>query len=244
MIDIRDLTKRHKMGGASVNTLDGISLQVERGEFVAIVGPSGSGKTTLMNMIGCLDLPDSGSYMLDDVRITELTDNKLAGIRNRKIGFIFQSFHLLPKLTALDNVELPLIYGGVPAKARKERALRALEQVGLKERVHHRPSQLSGGQQQRVAIARALVTEPPLLLADEPTGALDIRTGQEVLALIERLHANGHTIVLITHDKEVAMRASRVLVMRDGRLSEGGGDGHEAGSGIPHGSSQHLVEQA
>ncbi len=220
LIDIRDLTKRYRIGKETTTILDGVSVRVEQGDFAAIVGPSGSGKSTLMNLIGCLDTVTEGSYKLDGVEVKGLSDNKLADIRNRKIGFIFQSFHLLPRLTALENVELPLIYRGLSAKERKEKAATALRQVGLEARMKHKPSELSGGQQQRVAIARALAANPPILLADEPTGALDTKTGLEVLALMEKLNGEGHTIVLITHDMEVAGRASRTLVMRDGRLSE------------------------
>lgn len=220
LIDIRALSKSYVMGREKMQVLNEVSLQVMPGEFVAIVGPSGSGKSTLMNVIGCLDTPTEGSYKLDGTEVKGLGDNKLASIRNRKIGFIFQSFHLLPKLSAADNVELPLVYRGMSSRERRERSSVALRQVGLADRMFHKPSELSGGQQQRVAIARALAGHPPILLADEPTGALDTRTGQEVLALIDQLHAEGHTIVLITHDKEVAKRASRTVVMRDGYLTE------------------------
>jgi putative ABC transport system ATP-binding protein len=249
LIDIRALSKSYVMGREKVQVLNDVSLQVMPGEFVAIVGPSGSGKSTLMNVIGCLDTPTEGSYKLDGTEVNGLSDNKLASIRNRKIGFIFQSFHLLPRLSAAENVELPLVYRGMSSKERRERSSIALRQVGLSDRVFHKPSELSGGQQQRVAIARALAGHPPILLADEPTGALDTRTGQEVLALIDQLNAEGHTIVLITHDKEVAKRASRTVVMRDGFLTEEktveeGGAKHEAVSRLPDGVLQHPVEQA
>ncbi|MCA0757507.1 ABC transporter ATP-binding protein [Paenibacillus sp. N4] len=244
LIDIRELSKSYVMGREVVTVLKQVSLQVRQGDFMAIVGPSGSGKSTLMNVIGCLDSPSEGSYRLDGTEVRGLSDNKLAEIRNRKIGFIFQGFHLLPRLTAFENVELPLIYGGLSAKARKERALKALSQVGLEQRMHHRPSELSGGQQQRVAIARALATHPPILLADEPTGALDTKTGQEVLALIEDLNREGHTIVLITHDMDVANRAKRTVIMRDGVLSEQRSEGDEADARLPDGFEKRLVEQA
>lgn len=246
LIEISGLVKQYVMSRETVTVLKGVSLSVYPGDFVAIVGPSGSGKSTMMNVIGCLDTPTDGSYKLDGAEVRGLGDNKLADIRNKKIGFIFQGFHLLPKLTALENCELPLIYRGLPAKQRREMALTALEQVGLGERVHHKPSELSGGQQQRVAIARALATNPPILLADEPTGALDMKTGQEVLALMEELNSKGHTIVLITHDMDVAKRAGRTVVMRDGELTEteGGREAHEAQPRVPDGVPERLVEQA
>lgn len=228
IISICDVKKTFRMGSEEVQILKDVHLDIQRGDFVAIIGPSGSGKSTLMNVIGCIDTPSSGSYMLDGVEVSRLSDNKLAEIRNRKIGFIFQSFHLLPKLTAIENVELPLIYRGLGAKERQETAIQALRQVGLEDRMGHRPSELSGGQQQRVAIARALAAHPPILLADEPTGALDTKTGQEVMELIKRLNQEGHTIVLITHDMEVAAYAKRVVFMNDGVLTEEGGHRHEA----------------
>ncbi|RIX51050.1 ABC transporter ATP-binding protein [Paenibacillus nanensis] len=244
LIEISNLVKQYVMGKETVTVLKGVSLHVYPGDFVAIVGPSGSGKSTMMNVIGCLDTPTEGSYKLDGTEVRGLSDDKLADIRNKKIGFIFQGFHLLPKLTALENCELPLIYRGLPAKQRRELALTALEQVGLGERVHHRPSELSGGQQQRVAIARALATNPPILLADEPTGALDMKTGQEVLGLMEELNRQGHTIVLITHDMDVAKRAKRTVVMRDGVLTEERRYGHEAEPRVQDGVQERLVEQA
>ncbi|QAY67724.1 ABC transporter permease [Paenibacillus protaetiae] len=220
LIDIQDVVKSYMMGREKTTILHHISLQVAAGDFLAIVGPSGSGKSTLMNIIGCLDAPTSGSYKLDGIEVVGQSDNKLTEFRNKKIGFIFQGYHLLPKLTALENCELPLIYRGMSAKERKTRASIALERVGLGERMHHRPNELSGGQQQRVGIARALATNPSLLLADEPTGALDSRTGMEVLGMMEELNQTGQTIVLITHDMEVAQRASRIVMIRDGRLTE------------------------
>ncbi len=232
LIRIDKLSKQYRMGTEVLNALDEVSLQVNRGDFVAIIGPSGSGKSTLMNVIGCLDAPTSGDYWLDGEEVSRLKENKLAEIRNRKIGFIFQGFNLLVKLTAIENVELPLIYRGVPTKQRREQALAALAKVGLEERVHHRPSELSGGQQQRVAIARALAGNPPILLADEPTGALDTRTGREVMGFIKELNGLGHTIVLITHDLAVSRQASRVVRIQDGRLSEEGGAGIELPSGL------------
>ena len=223
LIVLDRLTKTYRMGGETIHALDGVSLTIRRGEFVCIIGPSGSGKSTLMNMIGLLDTPTSGSYRLDGEEVSRLSDSRLADIRNRKIGFIFQQFNLLPKLTALENVELPLIYRGVPGRERRRLALEALEKVGLGDRRHHRPGQLSGGQQQRVAIARALAGHPPILLADEPTGALDTRTGEEVMQLIRRLNEEGHTVVLITHDLSIAGQARRVVHIRDGRLLEESG---------------------
>lgn len=220
LIEIEKLVKTYRMGQETVQVLHDVDLIVNKGDFLAIVGPSGSGKSTMMNIIGCLDIPTSGSYKLDGVEVKGLSDNKLAAIRNDKIGFIFQGFQLLPKLTAIENVELPLVYRGLSNKERRKKAAEALRKVGLEERMFHKPSELSGGQQQRVAIARALAGEPPMLLADEPTGALDTRTGQEVLALMEQLHQQGHTIVLITHDMEVAARAERVVRMKDGVLTE------------------------
>lgn len=220
LIRIEGLSKWYQMGGETIKALDCVSLTVYQGDFVAIIGPSGSGKSTLMNMIGCLDVPTEGSYRLDGVEISAMNDNQLADIRNTKIGFIFQGFNLLPKLTAIENVELPLIYRGVPTRKRKAMAMDALEKVGLGERMHHRPSELSGGQQQRVAIARALAANPPILLADEPTGALDTKTGKEVLEMIQHINGQGHTIVLITHDLSIAQQAKRVIRIQDGKLYE------------------------
>ncbi|WP_285848668.1 ABC transporter ATP-binding protein [Paenibacillus sp. MER TA 81-3] len=244
LISIRDVRKGYRMGSEEVTILRGINLEIRQGDFVAIIGPSGSGKSTLMNVIGCLDTPSSGSYTLDGMEVSGLSDNKLAEVRNRKIGFIFQSFHLLPKLSAIENVELPLIYRGLSNKERREAAIKSLQQVGLEDRMGHRPSELSGGQQQRVAIARALATHPPILLADEPTGALDTRTGKEVLGLIEELNNAGHTIVLITHDLEVAARATRVVFMNDGILTEERGDGREAVARVQNVMAQHSGQQA
>jgi putative ABC transport system ATP-binding protein len=208
------------MGENKVTALNGINLHIKLHEFVAIVGPSGSGKSTLMNMLGCLDVPTSGSYKLDGQEISKLKDDKLAEIRNFKIGFIFQKFNLLQKLSALENVELPLVYQGVHNKEARERAMESLDKVGLKPRMNHKPSELSGGQQQRVAIARALVTRPPVLLADEPTGALDRKTGIEVMDMLKELNANGNTIILITHDNDLAAEAKRIVRISDGEITE------------------------
>ena len=205
---------------AEVIALRGVSFDIRHGEFVAIIGPSGSGKSTLMNLIGCLDSPSAGTYVCDGVDVAELDAAQRARLRLEKIGFVFQGFHLLTRMSALDNVMLPLTYAGVPPQERRERAQRALVDVGLGERSGHRPSELSGGQQQRVAIARALINRPPILLADEPTGALDSKTGEDILNLFKHLQENGHTIVLITHDHEVAARADRVLSMHDGEMKE------------------------
>lgn len=220
MIRITDMCKIYRIGDVEVNALNYVNLEIKQHEFVAIVGPSGSGKSTLMNMIGCLDIPTSGSYFLDGIEVSGLKDDQLAEIRNNKIGFIFQGFNLLQKLTAVENVELPLIYQGIGAKERYERSVAALQAVGLGERIHHKPTELSGGQQQRVAIARALVGNPPMILADEPTGNLDSKSGVEIMKMLKELHAKGNTIVLITHDNEVAMQAKRVIRIQDGEILE------------------------
>ncbi len=221
VIDIRKLGKVYAPGSeAEVVALKGVDMRVSRGEFVAIMGPSGSGKSTLMNLIGCLDTPTSGSYHCDGVDVSTLDAEELAQLRLDKIGFVFQGFNLLPRMNALENVAMPLGYARVPPHERAQRAQEALAAVGLAERANHRPSELSGGQQQRVAIARALINRPPLLLADEPTGALDSKTGEEILALFKRLRDEDHTVVLITHDADVAAHADRTLVMRDGELHE------------------------
>lgn len=226
MIDIDDLSKVYNMNGNEDNrvyALNHVNLHIKEHEFVSIIGPSGSGKSTLMNMLGCLDVPMSGSYKLDGKEVSKMKDDELAEVRNRTIGFVFQGFNLLPKLDAVENVELPLIYQGVSAKERRERAVKALESVGLGKRIHHKPSELSGGQQQRVAIARALITNPPLILADEPTGNLDSKSGREVMEIFKSLNKNGNTIVLITHDNGVANQAQRVIRIQDGKLYEVGG---------------------
>lgn len=221
MIDLKNIFKIYKMGENEVYALNDVSLHIDDKEFVSIIGPSGSGKSTLMNMLGCLDVPTKGTYTLDGYDVGSKTDDELAAIRNEKIGFVFQGFNLLPKLSALENVELPLIYQGIPAKERKERAKKALESVGLGERVDHRPTELSGGQQQRVAIARALVTNPPIILGDEPTGNLDSKSGKEVMQIFKELHQKGNTIILITHDSDVAAQAERIVKIQDGKLYEG-----------------------
>jgi len=219
LIDIRDVSKRYEMGAETiVNALDGVSLSIDSGDYVAIMGPSGSGKSTLMNLIGCLDTPSSGSYVLKGREIATMNDDELAQIRNKEIGFIFQTFNLLPRADAVQNVELPLVYSGLPRKERRDRAVRALESVGLGERKHHRPNEMSGGQRQRVAIARALVNGPSILLADEPTGNLDSKTGEEILALMEDLHRGGNTIILVTHEDDLAQHAARVVRLRDGKI--------------------------
>lgn len=220
MIQIENVVKTYIMGTQEVNALNGVSLQIKQHEFVAIVGPSGSGKSTLMNIIGCLDAPTSGLYVIDGHDVSEMDDNDLAHIRNTRIGFVFQQFNLLQKLTALENVELPLVYQGVKQKDRSKRATEALEAVGLGDRVHHKPNELSGGQQQRVAIARALVSNPPIILADEPTGALDSKSGIEIMKMIKDLHAMGNTIILITHDNNIAMQAKRIIRISDGVIAE------------------------
>jgi putative ABC transport system ATP-binding protein len=219
VIAVKDLERDYRMGGEIVRALAGVSFTVERGEYVAIMGPSGSGKSTLMNVLGCLDTPSGGEYWLDGQRVSGLSERDLARVRNREIGFVFQTFNLLARATTLRNVELPLLSGGVPAEERHRRAAQALDRVGLADRQHHKPNELSGGQRQRVAVARALVTGPALLLADEPTGNLDSRTGEDVMRLFEELNAEGHTIVVVTHDPDVAARAARTIVLRDGRIA-------------------------
>lgn len=220
MIDLKNIYKIYKMGENEVYALNDVSLHIDDKEFVSIIGPSGSGKSTLMNMLGCLDVPTKGTYTLDGYDVGSKTDDELAAIRNEKIGFVFQGFNLLPKLTAIENVELPLIYQGVSAKERRERAQKALDSVGLGERINHKPTELSGGQQQRVAIARALVTNPPIILGDEPTGNLDSKSGKEVMEIFKSLHQNGNTIILITHDSDVAAQAERVVKIQDGKIYE------------------------
>jgi putative ABC transport system ATP-binding protein len=218
LIRTRGLVKTYRMGDTEVHALDGVNLDIDKGEFVAVMGPSGSGKSTFMNIVGCLDRPTSGEYWLDGKAVSEMTGDQLAAVRNRHVGFVFQHFNLLARTPAVENVELPLVYGGVPNPARAERALAMLERVGLAERAHHHPGQLSGGQQQRVAIARALVTEPLIILADEPTGALDSHTSIEIMGLFQELNRGGMTVVLVTHEPDVARFARRILRFLDGRV--------------------------
>ncbi len=219
VIEIQDLKKLYRLGDVEVQALRGVSFKVERGEMVSIMGPSGSGKSTLMNIIGCLDTPSEGEYFLDGTAVSKLNDDQLADIRNKKIGFVFQSFNLLPRTTALDNVELPMVYGHVAD--RRKRAIAALEQVGLGQRIHHRPNELSGGQQQRVAIARALVNNPAIILADEPTGNLDSQSGAEIMAIFDKLNKEqGLTVVLVTHDPEIGEHAGRIIHIRDGKVDQ------------------------
>jgi putative ABC transport system ATP-binding protein len=218
LIETRDLWKTYVMGDEEIHALKGVSIAIERGEYVAIMGPSGSGKSTLMNLIGCLDTPSKGTYLLNEKEVSQMNDNELARIRNEEIGFVFQTFNLLPRATALHNVELPLVYAGIGKKERLEQAKAAIEKVELTHRMTHRPNELSGGQRQRVAIARALVNNPSILLADEPTGNLDSKTGVEIMALFARLHEAGNTIIVVTHEADIAAYAHRVIAIRDGQV--------------------------
>ena len=218
LIETRDLWKTYVMGDEEIHALKGVSIAIERGEYVAIMGPSGSGKSTLMNLIGCLDTPSKGTYLLNEKEVSQMNDNELARIRNEEIGFVFQTFNLLPRATALHNVELPLVYAGMGKKERLEQAKAAIEKVELTHRMTHKPNELSGGQRQRVAIARALVNNPSILLADEPTGNLDSKTGVEIMALFARLHQAGNTIILVTHEADIAAYAHRVIAIRDGQV--------------------------
>ena len=220
LIETRDLWKTYVMGSEEIHALRGLNVTIDRGEYVAIMGPSGSGKSTLMNLVGCLDTPSKGSYLLNGKEVAAMNDDELARIRNEEIGFVFQTFNLLPRATALHNVELPLVYAGISSKDRQERAKGALEKVELISRASHRPNELSGGQRQRVAIARALVNNPSILLADEPTGNLDSKTGVEIMAVFDRLHSNGNTIVLVTHEPDIAAYAHRVIHIRDGQVEK------------------------
>src|SRR3954451_18262725 len=220
LIETVDLWKSYVMGEEEIHALRGVSIRIERGEYVAIMGPSGSGKSTLMNLIGCLDTPSKGSYLLNEKQVSQMNDNELARIRNEEIGFVFQTVNLLPRATALHNVERPLVYARVPAKERQDRAKEALRRVELDNRMSHKPNEPSGGQRQRVAVARALVNNPSILLADEPTGNLDSKTGVEIMALFERLHTGGNTIVLVTHEADIAAHAHRVIHIRDGRVEK------------------------
>ena len=218
VINIKNISKTYVMGEEQVHALQDVSIQIDRGEYVAIMGPSGSGKSTLMNILGCLDTPSTGLYEFNGVNVSEMNDNELAKIRNKEIGFVFQTFNLIPRSDALHNVELPLIYGGVNSHERKRLAAESLQHVSLGDRMHHRPNELSGGQRQRVAIARALVTKPSIILADEPTGNLDTKTGDEIMALLEELNHNGNTIILVTHEEYIAEHANRIIRVRDGRV--------------------------
>jgi len=220
LIHIKDIKKYYQMGETEVRALDGVDIEIKRNEYIAIMGPSGSGKSTLMNIIGCLDTPTSGEYTLNQKAVADMNDDELAGIRNKEIGFVFQTFNLLPRADSLHNVELPLIYSGIPAAQRKMRAAKTLKAVGLGDRGHHRPNELSGGQRQRVAVARALINEPSIILADEPTGNLDTATGKEIMALFEDLHKQGHTIILVTHEEYIAQHAKRIVRLRDGLIEK------------------------
>jgi len=220
LIETKDLWKTYVMGSEEIHALRGVSIEIERGEYVAIMGPSGSGKSTLMNLIGCLDTPSKGSYLLNDKQVSQMNDDELARIRNEEIGFVFQTFNLLPRATALHNVELPLVYAGVNAKDREARAMQALGRVDLISRKTHRPNELSGGQRQRVAIARALVNNPSILLADEPTGNLDSKTGEEIMVLFSKLHESGNTIILVTHEADIAAHARRTIHIKDGQVEK------------------------
>jgi putative ABC transport system ATP-binding protein len=222
VIQLREITRDFKLGGQTVHVLKGIDLNIQRGEYVALMGPSGSGKSTLMNLLGCLDTPTSGSYVLADRDVSRMAEQELAEVRNQEIGFVFQTFNLIPRQTALDNVALPLVYAGIGKEERLERAADVLRSVGLGDRMHHQPNQLSGGQRQRVAIARALVNKPSLILADEPTGNLDSTSSDEILKLFDEIHAAGNTLVVVTHEEEVARHAKRVIRLRDGIIADAG----------------------
>src|SRR3984893_16541037 len=220
LIDIRDITKVYEMGQEQVHALSGVTLGVARGEYVAVMGPSGSGKSTLMNLIGCLDTPTSGSYVLNGREVARMSDDELAAIRNQEIGFVFQTFNLLPRTSALQQVELPLVYGGLSRQERRERGIRSLKSVGLGDRMNHQPNEMSGGQRQRVAIARALINDPSILLADEPTGNLDSANGAEIMALFDELNARGNTIVVVTHEEDIAEHARRIVRLLDGKVRD------------------------
>ena len=238
LIELKDIKKIYEIGTVTVPALQGISLNIDRNEYVAIMGPSGSGKSTLMNIVGCLDTPSSGLYNLNDANVSNMTDNELAEIRNREIGFVFQTFNLLPRANALHNVEMPLIYNGTPTSKRRDVAKQALERVGLADRMDHKPNELSGGQRQRVAIARALVNNPSIILADEPTGNLDSKTGEEIMEIFADLHRAGNTIILVTHEEELAGHANRVLRLKDGFIDHDGVNHHTIqGSEVNAGAS-------
>ena len=241
LIELKDIYKIYPMGEETVHALDGVNITIDQGEFVAIVGSSGSGKSTAMNIIGCLDVPTSGTYHLGGVDVSTMEDDQQADIRNKMLGFIFQQYNLIPKLSVLENVELPLLYAGVPADQRRERAIRSLERVGLADKKKNLPSQLSGGQQQRVAIARALAGDPSVILADEPTGALDSKTGREVLGFLKKLNREGDTVVLITHDNSIAVKADRIIRLQDGKVIYDG-DAHDPRAVVQPDAADEEVE--
>jgi len=220
LIDITDIGRKYVIGAETIHAIKSVSLQIKKGEFVALMGPSGSGKSTLMNILGCLDTPTRGEYLLNNIRVSEMSEDELADVRNKEIGFVFQTFNLLPRSTSLDNVALPLVYAGINKRIRTERAQVALENVGLGNRVHHKPNELSGGQRQRVAVARALINNPSIILADEPTGNLDTKTSIEIMGLLEEIHSKGNTIVLVTHEEDIAQHAHRIVRMRDGLIED------------------------
>jgi len=220
LIDIKDIGRKYVIGAETIHAIKSVSLQVKKGEFVALMGPSGSGKSTLMNILGCLDTPTRGDYLLNNIRVSEMSEDELADVRNKEIGFVFQTFNLLPRSTSLDNVALPLVYAGINKTTRTERAKNALESVGLGNRVHHKPNELSGGQRQRVAVARALINNPSIILADEPTGNLDTKTSIEIMGLLEEIHSKGNTIILVTHEEDIAQHAHRIVRMRDGLIED------------------------